>query len=64
MLVNGTDDLPRAVPAPEKLARRKRAAAKLQGLGLKGGLDISDRLLERFDLGAHRRLQARDELAS
>ena len=47
MLVNGSDDVPRSVPVPEKLARRKRAAQQLQGLELKGELDISDRLLER-----------------
>jgi hypothetical protein len=47
MLVNGSDEMPRAVPAPEKVARRKRAAQALQGLELKGELDISDRLLER-----------------
>jgi hypothetical protein len=47
MLINGPGDLPREVPAPEKLARRKRAAAVLRGLELKGELDISDRLMER-----------------
>ena len=41
------EDIPRAVPVPEKLARRKKAAQQLMGLQLKGELDISDRLLER-----------------
>jgi hypothetical protein len=47
MLINGSGEMPREVPVPEKLARRKRAAAELKGLELKGELDISDRLLER-----------------
>ena len=43
----GPDDAPRVVPTAEKLARRKRCAAKLPCIALKDELDISDTLLER-----------------